>query len=190
MVAPFRMIDNEKLFNAIRTIKGSALTQSDVDRINAVLTPQTTKRTSQAGIDLIHSFESLRLAAYKDPGSSNGLPITIGWGSTRDEQGRPIKLGDVWTEARANARFAADLADEEAAVAKLAPVTTQGQLDALVSFQYNTGALGKSTLLKRHNAGDYAGARSEFAKWVFNDGTKLNGLVRRRAAEAALYGSA
>src|SRR5690606_31204604 len=61
-------------------------------------------RTSQAGVDLIHSFESLRLDAYPDPGPT-GLPVTIGWGSTRDEMGRPIKLGDRWTKDRADARF-------------------------------------------------------------------------------------
>ena len=151
------------------------------------LMPVTRKRVSQAGIDLIHSFESLRLDAYPDPGSSNGLPVTIGWGSTRDENGHPIKLGDRWTKERADARFADDLSDDEQVVARLAPVTTQGQFDALVSFQYNTGALAKSTLLKRHNAGDYAGAADQFARWVFNDGKRLRGLERRRTAERALY---
>lgn len=149
--------------------------------------PVTRKRVSQAGINLIHSFESLRLDAYPDPGSSNGLPVTIGWGSTQDENGRPIKIGDRWTKERADARFADDLSDDEQVVSRLAPVTTQGQFDALVSFQYNTGALAKSTLLKRHNAGDYAGAADQFARWVFNDGKRLRGLERRRDAERALY---
>lgn len=183
------MTDRKALFDAVRAIKGSPLTQSEVDRINAVLDGHTAKRTSQAGIDLIHDFETLVLSAYPDPGSKNGLPVTIGWGSTRDEQGQPINLGDRWTKERADARFATDLADEEETVAKLAPVTTQGQFDALVSFQYNTGALKSSTLLKRHNTGDYAGAQKEFARWVFNDGKRMRGLERRRAAEAALYGS-
>lgn len=183
------MTDRKALFDAVRAIKGAPLTQDDVNRINAVLDGRTEKRTSQAGIDLIHDFETLVPSAYPDPGSKNGLPVTIGWGSTRDEQGQPIKMGDRWTKERADARFAADLADEEEAVAKLAPVATQGQFDALVSFQYNTGALKSSTLLKRHNAGDYAGAQKEFARWVFNDGKRMRGLERRRAAEAALYGS-
>lgn len=147
------------------------------------------KRTGKAGVDLIHSFEQLRLDAYEDPGSDNGLPITIGWGSTRDEQGRPIKLGTRWTKERADARFAADLADEEALVNRVAPVTTQNQFDALVSFQYNTGALKTSALLKLHNAGDYAGARAQFARWNKNDGRVMAGLTRRRAAEAKLYAS-
>lgn len=151
----------------------------------------TARRTSKAGIDLIHSFESFKAQAYKDPGSKDGLPITIGWGSTKDEQGRPIKLGEVWTRERADARFAADLAKFERSVAAMAPTTTQSQFDALVSFAYNVGlaALNDSTLLRLHKAGDYAGAQQQFKRWSFNDGKVLAGLTRRRAAEAALYGS-
>ena len=77
--------------------------------------------------------------------------------------------------------------------------TTQGQFDALVSFAYNVGldidddtaaeGLGDSTLLRKHKAGDYAGAKAEFLKWVKNDGVVMKGLTRRRAAEAALYAS-
>ncbi|WP_309091730.1 lysozyme [Phenylobacterium sp.] len=149
-------------------------------------------KVSQAGIDLIHSFESFQPKAYRDPGSRDGLPITIGWGSTSDEQGRPIKLGDVWTRERADARFAKDLEKYERGVLDAlagAPVT-QGQFDALVSFAYNVGlqALRESTLLKLHKAGDYGGAHRQFGRWVKNDGKTLAGLVRRRAAEAALYG--
>lgn len=147
------------------------------------------RKASQKAIDLIHSFEQLRLDAYKDPGSSNGLPITIGWGSTSDLAGQPIQIGDRWTKEQADKKFEQDLAKFDARVAKLAPNATQGQHDALVSFDYNTGSLHSSTLLKKHNAGDYAGAKAEFARWVYNDGKKMNGLVRRRQAEAEMYGS-
>lgn len=63
------------------------------------------------------------------------------------------------------------------------------QLGALVSFAYNLGigALAKSTLLKKHLAGDYTGAAREFPKWKFGGGRVLPGLVKRRAAEVALY---
>lgn len=72
---------------------------------------------------------------------------------------------------------------------KLGGKMTQGQFDALVSFAFNLGigALAKSTLLKKHLAGDYAGAAREFAKWKFGGGRVLPGLVKRRAAEVALY---
>lgn len=182
-------MNTKPLFDAIRTVKGAPLTQADVDLINRTLSGDPAKKTSQRGIDLIHSFESLKLDAYKDPGSKDGLPITIGWGSTRDANGQPIKMGTRWTKEQADAQFARDLEKTEARVRQLAPMTTQGQFDALVSFDYNTGALHSSTLLKKHNAGDYAGAKAEFAKWVFNDGKRMNGLIRRRADEAALYSS-
>lgn len=148
-------------------------------------------KVSQEGIDLIHSFESFQPNAYRDPGSRNGLPITIGWGSTSDEEGRPIKLGDVWTRKRADARFAMDLEGFTADVldALEGAPTTQGQLNALVSFAYNVGigAFRDSTLLRLHKAGDYAGAGAQFGRWINNDGKPLKGLIRRRAAEAAMY---
>ena len=57
----------------------------------------------------------------------------------------------------------------------------------MVSFHYNTGALGRSTLLKLHKAGQFTAAAVEFGKWVNAGGKRMPGLVRRRAAEAALY---
>lgn len=179
------------LFDAVRAIKGAPLTQADVDAINAAMAPvaaPTGKRVSPVGIALIHSFESCKLTAYPDPGSVDGKPWTIGWGST----GPGIAKGVVWTQQQADDRFAADLARFEKAVALMAPVTTQSQFDALVSFAYNVGlsALNDSTLLRLHKAGDYAGAKAQFARWDKNDGKVMKGLTRRRAAEAALYGGA
>jgi len=180
---------SKALFDAVRAIKGSALTQADVDAINAALAPPAAaKRVSQAGIDLIHSFESCKLTAYPDPGSVDGHPWTIGWGST----GPGIAKGVVWTQAQADERFKADLGRFEKAVALMAPVTTQNQFDALVSFAYNVGlaALNDSTLLRLHKSGDYVGAKDQFSRWDKNDGRVMKGLTRRRAAEAALYGKA
>jgi lysozyme len=66
---------------------------------------------------------------------------------------------------------------------------TQGQFDALSSFTFNLGArrLAESTLLTLLNKGDYHGAAAQFARWVRADGKILDGLVRRRAAEAKLF---
>lgn len=156
-----------------------------------LLTRGGAQTASQAAIDLIHSFESLKLTAYKDPGSKNGLPITIGWGSTSDLSGKPIKLGDVWTREQADAKFKQDIDRFSAEVITAAGPSTQGQIDAMVSFAYNVGigAFRSSTLLKKHKAGDYKGAADEFGRWIYNDGKRMNGLVRRRDAEAALYAS-
>lgn len=153
------------------------------------------RRVSKAGVDLMHSFEGCKLEAYPDPGSRDGHPWTIGYGST----GPDIVKGLKWTQAQCDERFVQQLAQFEDGVTRLiggAP-TTQGQFDALVSLAYNIGldedkdtiaeGLGDSTLLRRHKAGDYAGAAKAFASWKFNDGREMKGLVRRRAAEAKLY---
>jgi len=143
-------------------------------------------KTSQAGIDLIHSFESLRLKAYPDPGSKDGTPWTIGWGST----GPDIKQGAVWTKDQADARFAKDLARFEVGVSKGAGVSLkQYQFDAMVSFAYNVGLDNflSSTLLKMVNAGDFAGAAKQFSRWDKNDGKVMTGLTRRRKAEMKLF---
>lgn len=156
-------------------------------------------KTSAAGIALIKEFEGLELKAYPDPGSG-GDPWTIGIGTTVYPNGTKVQPGDVCTEAQAEDYLRHDLAKFEAAVVRLTRgKATQGQFDALVSFCYNVGAdedsdtiaegLGDSTLLRKHNAGDYDGAALEFAKWNKAAGKVLRGLTKRRAAEAALYRS-
>jgi GH24 family phage-related lysozyme (muramidase) len=65
--------------------------------------------------------------------------------------------------------------------------TTPAQFDALVAFHYNTGAIGRATLTRKHREGDREGAAREFARWNRAGGKVLKGLVRRRAAEAELY---
>lgn len=153
----------------------------------AVTAPSTHRATSQRGIDLIHSFEQCRLTAYPDPGSADGKPWTIGWGST----GPGIARGTVWTQQQADDRFKSDLAKFELGVIDAigSAATTQAQFDALVSLAYNIGinAMAGSTVVRRHKAGDYQGAAAAFGMWVKNDGKTMKGLVRRRAAEADLY---
>lgn len=134
----------------------------------------------------IKGYEKCRLKAYLP--TPNDVP-TIGWGTT----GPDVKLGMVWTQAQADARFAADLARFGGKVSALlgtAP-TTQAQFDALVSFAYNVGygegGLKTSTLLRMHKAGEYAGAAEQFARWNKQAGRVLNGLTTRRAAEADIY---
>lgn len=143
------------------------------------------KQTCERGVSLIKSFEGLRLSAYPDP-ATGGEPVTIGYGHTGG-----VKMGTTITEAKATEYLRSDLRRFERAVAKLAPKTTQGQFDALVSFAFNVGEgnLSSSTLLKLHNAGDYAGAKGQFARWNKAAGKVMAGLTRRRAAEAELYAS-
>lgn len=147
------------------------------------------------GIALIKSFESCarstagEIHAYPDPGSRDGRPWTIGWGST----GRDIAPGLVWTRQQCDDRFAHDVQryvdDVRRALGPAIANTSQDQFDALVSFHYNTGQIASATLTKRHKAGEYEAAAREFARWVRNDGKVMMGLVRRREAEADLYGT-
>jgi lysozyme len=137
--------------------------------------------TSQKGLDLIKSFEGLRLSAYKCPADV----WTIGFGTTAG-----VKPGQAITKERAEELLREDVKRFEAQVLRLVKVPlTQGQHDALVSFVYNLGAgnLSNSTLLRLLNAGDYAGAAAQFDRWNKAGGKVLAGLVRRRAAERALF---
>jgi lysozyme len=187
------------LFDAIRLIHGK-LTQADVDLINKALvlcdgngaselTVPTDGRydVSPQGVAAMKGEEGCKLTAYPDPGSKDGKPWTVGFGST----GPDIVKGTVWTQAQADARFLADLRRFEGSVeAKLGTApTSQQQFDALVSFAYNVGigALSTSTLLAKHLAGDFAGAAEQFARWINNDGKPMPGLKARRAREAAIY---
>lgn len=139
---------------------------------------------SKNGITVAHYFESCNLNAYPDPGSKDGKPWTIGWGHTGPE----VVKGLRWAQEKADAVFAQDLVARETRVTELTRMPlTQGQFDALVLFEYNTGSLSTSTLLKMLNAGDYAGAQGQFARWNKNDGKVMRGLVRRRAAEVSLW---
>ena len=196
------------LFDVVRDLLGRGLTQPEVDRINVALgrtiaaAAVTGMRSTHRATEIIHQFEGFRAQAYPDPGSKNGLPVTCGYGSTRHLDGRPIKLGETWTREYAARVFARDLAVFEQGVNTLLKgrPTTQNQFDVLVSLAYNIGldidddahaeGLGDSTLLKHHLAGEYARAQAAFRSWRFNDGREMAGLVRRREAEAALYGAA
>ena len=157
------------------------------------------RRVGADGAALIKSFEGcarLRrdgmVEAYPDPGTG-GEPWTIGWGATGAglELGSRIGPDTVWTQKQCDDRLEDDLRRyaREVAEALEGAATTQAPFDALVSFHYNTGAIARATLTKRHKAGDVEGAAEEFKRWNKAGGRVLKGLVRRRSAEAALYRS-
>lgn len=142
---------------------------------------------NKASIDLIKSFEGLKLTAYLCPA---GVP-TIGYGTTKGLTRADVGKKTI-TEAEATGLLIEDVARFEKAVDKLVKVKlTENQRGALVSFTYNLGEgnFGSSTLLKKINAGDFKSAQSEFAKWDKAGGKVLAGLTRRRAAEAKLFGT-
>ena len=155
-------------------------------------------QVSEAGLALIKRFEGCarkrpdgKMEAYPDPGTG-GEPWTIGWGTTR-MNGRAVRPGDVISQAKADMLLTEDLVRfEQEVIVELGDAlvrTSQAQSDALVSFHYNTGAIGRATLTRRHIGGHFSAAAREFDRWTYAGGRVMKGLVRRRAAERALYES-
>jgi GH24 family phage-related lysozyme (muramidase) len=190
-------MERKPIFDTVRRMLGRGFSSQEVaaldHAINLALNsgPSGPRRTGPEGLALIKQFEGCarkrpdgRFEAYPDPGTG-GDPWTIGWGAT----GPDVNPDTVWTQAECDARLEADLVRFAAEVARELgdSRTSQQQFDALVSFHYNTGAIGRATLTRLHKAGDHGGAAAEFGKWVHAGGRRLAGLVRRREAEAALY---
>lgn len=139
---------------------------------------------SQNGVNLIKSFEGLRLTAYK--AVSTETYYTIGYG----HYGPDVKKGSTITEKQAEDMLKDDLLLYVDAVnANVSRKINQNQFDALVSFTYNVGiyAFKTSTLLKRVNAYRDADVPYEFSRWNKSGGVVLAGLVTRRKKEADLY---
>lgn len=133
-------------------------------------------------------FEGLYLKPYLCPAN---VP-TIGVGSTFYENGVRVTLADPpITKERAMVLLEHELEACLPKVLRLCPVLKDWgsqATGAILDFAFNcgTGALQASTLRKRINADDMEGARAELMKWVRGGGKVLPGLVKRRAAEAAL----
>ncbi|MGJ7613943.1 MULTISPECIES: lysozyme [unclassified Variovorax] len=155
-------------------------------------------KTSKVGVDLIKRFESCRLVAYPDP-KTGGAPWTVGWGAT----GAGIGPGTIWEQSQADERLMRDIGEREDLVSAAVTVPlTQGQFDAMVSIVFNVGQGSSSrdgiirlkdgrpsTLLRKLNAGDYAGASLAFDSWVSSGSNVEKGLRRRRTAERAVFES-
>ncbi len=138
--------------------------------------------TGEAGLSIIRDCEGLRTTSYRCPA---GIP-TIGYGHTGPE----VKDGQTITKEEADRLLRDDVKNAERAIKRLVKVQlTQGQFDALVSFTFNLGAgnLQTSTLLKKLNAGDYAGAAEQFLVWNKAAGKVLPGLVKRRERERQCF---
>ena len=138
-------------------------------------------KISQYGIDLIKHFEGCVLTAYKCPAGV----WTIGYGHTKD-----VQPGDEWSEDHANHMLEVELEEYENYVSTAVTVPlSQNQFDALVSWVYNlgNGNLTSSTMLKVLNSGDYAGVPAQIKRWNKAGGKVLEGLTRRRQAEADMF---
>ncbi|HYE01334.1 MAG TPA: lysozyme [Alphaproteobacteria bacterium] len=160
-----------------------------------------------AAADLVRRFEGLADGDRRRPGLQAylcpaGLPtVGIGhllvrhpghglWRHPVSGEWLPDWRAVTIDAAEAEGLFAADLARAGAAVAALCPVPLgDRQFGALASFVFNLGParLASSTLRRRVLRGDHGAAAAEFERWVYAGGVRLAGLVRRRAAERALY---
>lgn len=140
-------------------------------------------KCSENGIKLIEQFEGLSLKAYKD---IVGV-WTNGYGNTHG-----VIPGSTITQAQAESNLLSNIAGSEYVVNTVVKVVlTQNQFDALVDFVFNlgSGSFQSSTLLRKINAGDLAGASLEFPKWNHAGGVEIAGLTRRRIAEQTLFNS-
>lgn len=137
--------------------------------------------TSQKGIDLIKSFEGCKLFAYRD---SVGV-LTIGYGTTKG-----VKAGMSITQQQAESFLKRDIVPLEKVLNSMNINFTQGQYDALISFQYNLGAANfkSSTMYKKiiSKASD-TDITDQMIKWHNAGGKPLLGLKRRRVAEANMF---
>jgi|TARA_R110001592_G_scaffold7653_1_gene42419 lysozyme len=136
---------------------------------------------SEEGKSLIKKFEGCELTAYK---CAAGVP-TIGYGHIKG-----VSMGDTITQEQADEMFNHEMHEYETYVNTAVTVPlSQNQYDAIVSWVFNlgNGNLLASTMLKVINSGDHAGVPAQIKRWNKAGGKVLDGLVRRREAEALLY---
>ena len=146
------------------------------------------------GIKLIKEFEGCHLSAYPDP-LTGGLPITIGWGSTRDKNGKPFQLGDKITQAEADELLISQCKNQFIPALTKIPhwnEMSDGKRGALLSFAYNLGAGfyggdNFNTITKRLKNKEWDLVPD--ALYLYrNPGSNVEaGLARRRKAEGEAW---
>jgi len=144
--------------------------------------------TSDNGLEFLEDVEGVCLKAYKDGGGV----WTIGVGHTSDSYFTVTPTSTI-TFDKCRELLRLDVAEAEKAIEELVIVSlTQNQYDALISFIFNVGVeqFTGSTLLKKLNAGDYAGASAQFPRWDMDNGKHVPGLYKRRLLEQALFNKA
>ena len=148
------------------------------------LTPATKKinmKISLEGLGLIKKFEGCELEAYK---CAAGV-WTIGYGSTKN-----VKEGDTLTQGKADYLLKHEMDEYEGYVNDMVKVDlNQNQFDSLVSWVFNLGPsnLSSSTLLTKINNKDWEDVPNQIKRWNKAGGKVLQGLIRRREAEALLF---
>lgn len=148
-------------------------------------------RTSPKGMAFIAAHEGVATKAYRDVAGV----WTIGVGHTAAAGPPKPAAGMTITREEAFAILSRDLAAYERRVEAALGLVTQTVFDGAVSFHFNTGAIGRASWVKAYRAGDLRAARDGLMAWTRAGGRRIEGLVRRREAEARLifdgtYGAA
>ena len=185
----------ESLGNPFDGLQGIAdyFTEGITDMVNQVTPNQAAatnpQRLSAAGLVMLQKIESFSATPYKDDyAGTPEVEFSIGYG-------HQIKPGEVFTRITKEEGvqlLAVDVQSREAVVLRAVRVPiNQAQFDALVIFAYNVGesAFLKSTLLRKLNAGDAAGAAAEFNRWIYSGGKVSASLQDRAVKQAALFQS-
>ena len=151
--------------------------------IGQSLQTQRTKNMniSQEGLGLIKKFEGCELEAYV---CAAGV-WTIGYGSTKG-----VKEGDKISQEEADKLLLHEMDEYEGYITDNVTVDLkQNQFDSLVSWVFNLGPtnLKASTMLKVLNLGNFEGVPEQMKRWNKANGKTLDGLIRRREAEALLF---
>ena len=143
---------------------------------------------------LIKEFEDFSSTAYYDP-KTGSLPITIGWGSTRNFNGKPFKITDTINIQNANLLIEHQIKTEFLPALEKIPYWTEmneNQRGALLCFSYNLGAnfygsSGFNTITGVLKNKEWSKV-PEALKLYSNPGSKVEaGLLRRRKAEGKLW---
>lgn len=141
-------------------------------------------KVSLQGICSMLAEEAIVLSTYDDGTGT----LTIGAGHTAVAGAPKPTPGLKISLTEAINIFRNDLDKYERGVASEVKVAlSQHQFDALVSWHFNTGAIGHATLTQKLNAGDYEGAAAEFQRWNKSKGKVLDGLIARRERETAMF---
>lgn len=163
-------------------IKHSAVSVCAVSSIIAILMASDTGlRTNQRGLELIGNAESCRTQPYMCPANV----LTVGIGSTTN-----VKPGKTYTHEEIAAMWASDMKAAEKCVNLYANgrMMNDNQFSAVSSLTFNIGCgnLQTSTLARYANRQQWGEMCGQLNRWVYANGKKLNGLVKRRADEYKL----
>ncbi len=179
--SPICLASSNKIY-----IKESQIKKNNINLNNAIASGRA---VSPATINLVKQYEGFRSNAYID---TSGYPV-IGYGQSKID-GRKVRMGLRISRAKADAELVKQLYHIQRLVeSKVKVKLNPNQLGALTSLVYNAGlrVVTNSTLVRKLNAGNYAGAADEFLRWnKANQGGRLvplAGLTKRRRAERQLF---